>query len=158
MTDFFFLVYQIYLVQKSFNKKDTMLCLISCISCITTFIPEVSKFFLKPCLLCVPYLLGVAVIILHCDSLCSDIADVKFLICFMKHHVNMSSLMVDKIYKLSRIRRILVWPWVDLNQIYSIMQSKFWVYSWNASKYWLFIWKATNILREIQKYFMRILP
>lgn len=57
--------------------------------------------------------------------LCSDTADVKSLICFMKHHVNVSSLMMDKIYKLSKmmdkiyklqIRRILVWSWVDLNQ------------------------------------------
>lgn len=105
------------------------------------------------------YLLGVAVITLHCVSLFSDIANVKFLICFMKHHVNVSSLMMDKIYKLSRIRRILVWLWVDLNQ-FDILNYliKGLVYSWNASKYWLFIWKATNILRQIQKYLIRILP
>lgn len=65
--------------------------LISCISCITTFIPEVSNFFKKPHLLRVSFLSGVGVITLHCDSLCSDIADVKFMICFMKHHVNVSN-------------------------------------------------------------------
>lgn len=55
-------------------------------------------------------------ITMHCDSLCSDISGVKFLMCFMKRHVNVSSLTTGEVYKLRKIRRILVWLWVDLNQ------------------------------------------
>lgn len=43
------------------------------------------------------YVSGVAVITLHCDSLWWDIADVKFLIFFMKDHVNVSFLMMHNI-------------------------------------------------------------